>query len=339
MKVISVSEFLLDKSPLLDVRSPAEFESGHIPGAISFPLFSDTERAEVGTLYKQAGKEDAIKRGLEIIGPKMRAMIEQAESLESKSFRVHCWRGGMRSQSVAWLLETYGFDVQLLENGYKAYRHAINEFFGSELNLIVLGGYTGTKKTDILHVLKETGEQVIDLEGLAGHQGSSFGNIMSKTQPSTEHFHNLLYTSAKGFDKERPIWIEDESLMIGRCALPQSLYELKQRSPHIIIDLPIDERLDYLVSDYGKAEAALLIKATEGIRKRLGHEQADATIAFIQEGNMKEAARNVLGYYDKNYQYGRDKKKAEDLTMISFEGKTIHEMATTLKNTLYEHQA
>ncbi|NNK80697.1 MAG: tRNA 2-selenouridine(34) synthase MnmH, partial [Flavobacteriales bacterium] len=235
MKVVPTYDFFNDNTPLLDVRSPAEFTSGHILGAISFPLFTDVERADVGTLYKQMSREAAIKRGLELIGPKMVSMIEQAESLNSRTFRLYCWRGGMRSRSVAWLLETYGFNCQVLEGGYKSYRKTTNELIEDELKLIVLSGLTGTRKTAILKALKEKGEQVIDLENLAGHQGSSFGNLENTEQPSTEQFHNLIFDSCRNLDSNRPVWIEDESFMIGRCALPQSLYNLKESSPHIVL--------------------------------------------------------------------------------------------------------
>lgn len=336
MKVIQISEFLHESSPILDVRSPSEYADGHISSAISFPLFSDEERTEVGTLYKQGGKDVAVKRGLDLVGPKMRSLIEEAERLDSKNFRVHCWRGGMRSRSVAWLLETYGFTCIVLEGGYKSYRGAICDFFQAPLPLQVLSGYTGTKKTEILLALRKMGEQVIDLEGLADHQGSSFGNIMSRSQPSTEQFHNLLYESARQFDLGRPIWIEDESFMIGRCALPQGLYETKQKSPHFIIDLPLEERLDFLVSDYGNAEQELLIQATEGIRKKLGHKHANEAIELINEGRMKEAAQIILNYYDKHYQFARDKKDQSLLTEIHFEGRSVEEMAESLKEKLYE---
>jgi len=306
----SCPEFLSSNDPILDVRSPSEFASGHIPAALNFPLFSDEERAAVGTLYKNEGRETAIKKGLEFVGPKMRGFIEAAEKIGGTSFRMHCWRGGMRSQSMAWLLESYGFQVSLLKGGYKAYRSAMHDFFSQDLDLRVLTGHTGSQKTEILLAMRALGAQVLDLEGAAGHQGSSFGNVLSQGQPSTEHFHNLLYEEARYFDCSKPIWVEDESYMIGRVALVSSLYGIKEKSAHYHIQIPDEARLDHLVKGYGEVHKKGLISATEGIRKKLGNERADEAIGFIQEGRLREAAQIALHYYDKQYQRALDNKKA-----------------------------
>ena len=136
-----------------------EYVQGHIPWALSLPLFNDEERAKVGTLYKQQGKILSVQKGLEFVGPKLKGFTKFALKLNSPEILVHCWRGGMRSSSMAWLLETVGLKVYLLEGGYKGYRKLVQNSFSAPLNIILLGGYTGSGKTELLQLLKSSGEQ------------------------------------------------------------------------------------------------------------------------------------------------------------------------------------
>lgn len=287
--------------PVLDVRSPAEFSAGHIPGAVSFPLFSDEERAEVGTIYKQQDKQAAILRGLEIIGPKMADFVRKADQLNFQKLALYCWRGGMRSESMAWLLDQYGLDTIVLEGGYKAYRNELLAFFQEPMQLRVITGYTGSKKTLLLEELKRKREQVIDLEGLANHQGSSFGKYKTGFKPETEHFQNLLFEACRGFDLNKHIWVEDEGIRIGQVILVDALYRQMQKSPRYVIEINREERLDYLVEEYGKLSKAQLIEATLAIRKKLGFDHADEAIRLIGAGNLRAAASIILVYYDKKY--------------------------------------
>ena len=174
VRQIELDEFLnmAENCPILDVRSPAEFKHAHICGAYSLPLFSDEERKVVGTTYKQQNREDAIKAGLDYFGPKMKVMIEEVERLlasrnGAEAILVHCWRGGMRSAGVAWLLDLYGFKVFTLTGGYKSFRRYALELFNRHWPMRILGGYTGSGKTEILQKLCRLGEEVIDLEALA----------------------------------------------------------------------------------------------------------------------------------------------------------------------------
>jgi len=188
---------LVEGACVLDTRSPSEFLAGHLPGAISFPLFSDEERARVGTLYKQVGKQAAVDEGLALVGPKMRDLVTRARAMfEGQSSRrplvVHCWRGGMRSESVDWLLRTAGMPVQRCEGGYKACQAHMRHLLGKQRPYVVLGGMTGTAKTEVLRALAQQGARVIDLEGMAKHFGSAFGNLERHPQPTTEQFANDL---------------------------------------------------------------------------------------------------------------------------------------------------
>ena len=335
----TVSDFLkqVEGLPILDVRSPAEFEIGHIPSAISFPLFSNEERAVVGTLYKQEGRQPAIKKGLEIIGPKMVAFIEQAEQLKSSTLALYCWRGGMRSDSMAWLLERYGFQTILLEGGYKAYRNAMLDFFKQELPLRVIAGYTGSQKTRLLHILREKGEQVVDLEGMAGHQGSSFGNQKSESQPTTEQFQNQLFHFFRNTDLSRPIWIEDEDMRLGTVNMTEGLFRQINASPHVFIKVKKAQRIDFLVKDYGMLEKEKLIKATYYIRKRLGFDRAKKAIAHIEAGNLKPAVDIILNYYDRRYDKALERKAHLVKARLSIDTENLEALADELiKKTKHE---
>lgn len=311
MQRIVAKEFLNtpNEIPILDVRSPGEYATGHVPNAISFPLFSDDERAEIGTLYKQKGPQIATKKGLEIVGPKLVAFIEQAEAFGVSEFRMYCWRGGMRSQSMATLLESYGFKVLLLKDGYKGYRNFIIEYFRAKLPLKVITGYTGSKKTAFLYLLKEQGAQIIDIEGLANHQGSSFGNQKSKSQPTTEQFQNNLLDAFQKLDTNKTIYVEDENMRIGKVNMPEVFYQQKNNSPHIFIEIDKVERVEFLKEDYKNLSAEQLIQATEGISKKLGLELAAEAIECIKTGEGTRAATIILTYYDRQYHKSISNKK------------------------------
>ena len=236
--------------PVIDVRTPAEFEHGHIPGAFNVPLFSNEERVVVGTLYKQVGRDQAILKGLEYVGPKMKSIVTQCrEVMNTNEVIVHCWRGGMRSASVAWLLETTGTKAHTLTHGYKAYRRLAQEFFAKPYQLIVMGGKTGSGKTDILKEIALAGEQVIDLEGIAHHKGSAFGTIGEIPQATNEQFENNLFEALLKLDEHKSLWIEDESQSIGKNNVPQVLFHNIRNSNIIFIDVPKEIRVNRLVND------------------------------------------------------------------------------------------
>src|ERR1035437_281695 len=243
---VNIQEFLeLSKQhPILDVRSPGEYEYGHIPGANSLPLFSNEERAIVGTAYKQVNRESAVNKGLAFFAPKMKELVNNAKKLSSeKTFLVHCWRGGMRSSSVAWLLELYGFKVYLLRGGYKAFRRMALESFNEERNILILGGRTGSAKTLILKELANLGEQTIDLEQLAHHKGSTFGALGEKPQPTQETFENKLFFQLYKTEKSKTVWLEDQSNMIGSIAIPKPFFEKIRKGNTVFLDIPFEVRL------------------------------------------------------------------------------------------------
>ncbi len=302
---LAIDDFLEAPGLILDVRSPGEYEQGRVPGAISFPLFSNDERAQVGTCYKQKSREQAVELGFDLAGPKFGEMVRTAKKIApDKVVRVHCWRGGMRSEAIAWMLTLAGFETITLTGGYKAFRQWVRRTVATPKNIILLGGMTGTAKTDILHALKAQGEQVLDLEGYANHRGSSFGAVCLPPQPSTEQFENMLATEWQTFEGQRPIWVEAESRSVGSCRVPPELFEQMSNAAAIEITRPISERVALLVDIYGQANRDELVAATERIRKRLGGDRTQAAIAHIQSGDLASAVTITLDYYDRAYRYG-----------------------------------
>jgi len=301
---LPIAEFLTIPLPILDVRSPAEFEQGRIPGAISFPLFSNDERAEVGTCYKQEGRDAAVELGFAIAGPKFADFIQKAKAIApDRQVCVHCWRGGMRSGAIAWVLEMAGFQVTTLTGGYKAFRRWVLKTFEQERAIAILGGMTGTGKTDILYALAAQGEQILDLEGVAHHRGSSFGSLMLPPQPTNEQFENKLALELAQLNPQKRVWIEAESKSIGQCRVPNALFQQMDKAPIFEVVRPKSERLDLLVELYAQAPLDDLITATERIRKRLGGQRTQEAIALLQAHQFHAAFDHLLYYYDKTYEY------------------------------------
>ena len=313
VKQLDVLAFLEKAAEVLvfDVRSPSEFGHAHVPGAFSLPLFSDEERKVVGTSYKQISRKEAIKIGLDYFGPKMSAIVKQVESVlkerNQEAVLIHCWRGGMRSGAVAWLLDLYGFQVFTLKGGYKSFRTWVLQQFNTPFPLRVLGGFTGSGKTEILHAMKQMGETVIDLEALAGHKGSAFGNLGLEEQASVEYFENKLAIDLLKSENERAlngkkwIWIEAESQRIGQVFMPNSFFEQLHKAPTIFLEIPFEERLRFIIGHYGKFEKDKLISGIYRIRKRLGGLETKNAIGFLLEDQVSECFRILLSYYDRLY--------------------------------------
>ena len=346
---------------IVDVRSEGEYLHAHIPSAISLPLFNNEERKVVGTAYKQQSRKAAIKIGLDYFGSKMRPMVEEVERLveENKKLHatttdnivlVHCWRGGMRSGAVAWLLDLYGFKVYALAGGYKAFRNWVLQQFEVDYNFMILGGYTGSGKTYLLHELQKQGEHIIDLEQLANHKGSSFGNIGLPAQPSQEMFENMLavrlvdgcqMTNDSDEDSmlktgklqttnhklinpsSQRIWLEDESQRIGKVNIPVALWNTIRQKPVCFLDIDFEERLNHIVQEYGNCEKEKLVDAILRIQKRLGGLEMKTALNFLTEGDVKESFRILLKYYDKQYLKALNKRDASAPLITKFESKKV----------------
>lgn len=331
-EILATDAFLQHPGVILDVRSPGEYGEGHLPGAINFPLFTDEERAQVGTCYKHQGREAAVELGFAIAGPKFAQFIRSAQSLApSKSLRLHCWRGGMRSEAVAWVLSLAGFQVTLLQGGYKAFRRWVRHTLATAKPIQILGGMTGTGKTDVLQALITQGAQVLDLEDLANHRGSSYGALGMPPQPTTEQFENQIAILWDRFSPSTPVWIEAESRRIGLCRIPDELFLQMDVAPTVEITRSVDERLDGLVAVYGAMEPAGLIQATERIRKRLGGQRTQAAVDFLRQGDCKSAFAIILDYYDRTYRYDLERRQ-RTIPQWDVTGMSADAIATLLQN-------
>ncbi|MEJ7736300.1 MAG: tRNA 2-selenouridine(34) synthase MnmH [Chitinophagaceae bacterium] len=328
---------------VLDVRSPGEYKHAHIPGACNLPLFSDEERKVVGTAYKQQGREAAIKIGLDYFGVKMRGMVEAAEKItfarlpsaadnprgqdlhfNARTVLTHCWRGGMRSAAVAWLLDLYGFKVYTLNGGYKAFRHHVLETFKLPFRFNMMAGYTGSGKTSILYELARQGEAIIDLEALAQHRGSAFGGIGQPPQPSQEMFENRLALELRIYSPSgNCIWLEDESQRIGTVTIPPDIWEKMRRSNIYFLIIPAEARLNYISGEYGYLDKDKLGDAIRRIQKRLGGMEAKTAIEYLAGNNIKECFRVLLTYYDKYYGRSLLSRQKMNECLVHIEGQRI----------------
>ena len=252
-ETIDIDDYLKSPArPTIDVRSPGEFAAGHIPSAVNIPLFSDSERAEVGIAYKNRGRNHAIGLGLRLVGAKADDLLQSLSQFdEGEHVFIHCWRGGMRSEAFNWLACRTGLVATRIVGGYKAFRRAAHESFAQPRKLVILSGYTGVGKTALLQDLIAEGEQVIDLESLACHRGSAFGGIGQPSQPTVEQFENDLFQRWRLLDPRRPVWFEDESQSIGRVNLPLPLWKQMRAAPGIFAEADRESRIQLLVREYG----------------------------------------------------------------------------------------
>ncbi len=326
---------------MLDVRSPEEFARGHIPGAHNLPLFSDEERAAVGTLYKHQGRRAAVRRGLELVGPRLAVLAEQAAAFAGAdaNLRVHCWRGGLRSSSTAWLLETCDLPCTLLEGGYKGFRRWLRQGLAQPRPVVLLGGHTGSGKTEVLHALRVAGAQVLDLEGLAHHRGSSFGGLGQPRQPTTEQFENHIAMALQAVSPHRVLWIEAESVQVGCCRIPPELFQQMQQAPLVELRRPDHERLDHLLATYGPMPRQELTEATRRIGKRLGPQRTQQAVEAITAGNLRLACQLILNYYDRAYAHGlaRSLRRTVPLVSAGESTTTIAQRLLAMEPTLGDH--
>ncbi|MEM9943346.1 MAG: tRNA 2-selenouridine(34) synthase MnmH [Planctomycetota bacterium] len=322
---VSVDTFLqmATDHPLVDVRSPAEFKKAHIVGAMNIPLFDDDQRASVGRTYKHNGRETAVLKGLDLVGPRLKKLAKKLLELvrerpnHSNQILLHCWRGGMRSQSVAWLAEQVGLKAFVLDGGYKAFRKHVLKSFSNPMNLVVLSGLTGSGKTLTLNQLKQMGEQVVDLENLAHHRGSALGGIGLPEQPSVEHFENKLFDNIQKLNLAEKVWLEDESRKIGAATIPNDLLLQMKSAPAIFLKVPRHIRTEIVIDEYGKLPVDEICEAIQRITKRMGGQNTKAACKAMEAGDLSKCVQLLFNYYDKGYMNA--KQKLTDRNFVPFE--------------------
>lgn len=329
-KTIEIEEFLnLSKDlEIIDVRSPIEYNKGHIPNAHNVYLFSDEDRHKIGIVYKQHGKDKAILAGLDIIGPKMKRIVNKVHSITGdKKVLIYCWRGGMRSNSVSWLLNFCGFDVYLLSGGYKSFRNHVLKQFEIPKKINILGGKTGSAKTHILHEIKNLGEQIIDLEYLANHKGSAFGGYDKPNELTNEQFENLLAIELMKISDDKTIWIEDESRVIGNLSIPNKFWDTMRESPVYFLEVSTEQRITNILKDYGNYPKEKLIDSINKISKKLGGLETKNCIEFVQNGDLSSACEILLKYYDKLYLYSLTKRNHSNINNINIDTDNYYDNA------------
>lgn len=329
--IIYIPEFLTlrEKLPVVDVRSEGEFLQGHIPGAINIPILNDTERVEVGTTYKKQGQQEAIRAGFRLVGPRLLDIVDATQHVGSEII-VHCWRGGMRSANFCQFVGMAGVKTHQVRGGYKAYRQHALRLFERPVRFTVVAGLTGSGKTEMLYALRDAGEQVIDLEGLAHHKGSVFGGLGQKAQPTTEQFQNELFEQLHALDTSKRVWIEDESIAIGKIFLPPAFWDSMSASPIILVDVPKDVRIARLVKEYGDTDREGFALALKGITKKLGGQHYKEAADRLEQNDMAGAIDIILTYYDKAYGNGLSRKKDRIKAILPWDGRDLKSISDEL---------
>lgn len=307
--------------PVVDVRSQNEFAAGHISTAINIPLLNDEERIAVGTDYKQKGKEEAIRTGFRLVGPRIHQIVDAAKATaKDNELIVHCWRGGMRSSNFSQFVGMAGVNTHILKGGYKTYRQKAQEYFRRPYKIILISGCTGSGKTEVLLKLKEQSEQVVDLEGMANHKGSAFGGLMMPSQPTTEQFENNLFEQLNSFDILKPIWVEDESIAVGRVFLPTDFWTTMRLSAVVMLDVDKANRVQRLVKEYGCADQAQFLESMKRITKKLGGQHFKEAKEKLEQNEMHSVMEILLTYYDKAYTTSLKKRNPEVLGNVEWDG-------------------
>jgi tRNA 2-selenouridine synthase len=323
---------------LLDVRSESEFFQGRIPGAVNVPLLNDDARKEVGITYKQQGKNAAVEKGFELTGGKFHSFIKtikeylfrqpQTSDLKPQTVLLYCWRGGMRSRIMSWLLETAGIRTILLKGGYKTYRHWALEQIETGRKIMVLGGKTGNGKTFLLNQLKKSGEQILDLEAMANHRGSAFGAIGMEPQPRQEHFENLIAFELGRTNPSQILWIENESRKVGSLKIPDILFDRMLAAPLIEIVLQYEERINRIDDEYGKFPIEELKANTIKLERSLGGARMKEAVQLLDENKIRDWIKMMLEYYDKTYEFGLSLRKR--ITKIDFTPEDVDSTVTKI---------
>lgn len=294
---------------IIDVRAPVEFADDHIPGAINLPVLSNEERVIIGTLYKQESPFIARKKGAALVARNIATHIDTVLHDKPTDFTplIHCWRGGQRSHSFAQICSAIGWRSYVLKGGYKFYRRAVLaqlQTLPPTLNLIIIAGRTGSRKTDILTALAAKGAQVLDLEGLASHRGSLLGRVADTPQPSQRMFETAVNAELERFDQTKPVFVESESSRIGNVQLPAELWKQMTKAPQIPISAPREARAQYLLKGYAHLTEDItdLDKLIAGMTRRHGHERTSHWRSLIDANAWGELAYELLeAHYDPAY--------------------------------------
>ena len=325
-ETVPFSEGLLDTHCVVDVRTPLEFNEDHLPGAINVPLLSNDERVEIGILYKQAGPYPARIRGLELTASRFPTMVDEiAGTANGRPILAYCWRGGLRSQTVATILELTGHRVLQLKGGYKSFRHHVTTFFEAfhpPGSLVVIHGMTGIGKTDFIHTIDRNRYGIIDLEGLACHRGSAFGALgLSQEHLTQKRFETIVWDAFRQLPPGRPVIVEGESRRIGKLSLPGNLYDVMRSGIKVWCTATLETRVKRLIAEYGRPEYKEEMTIALGrIAKRLGGDVYKELLGALERWDMEAFMSGlVVRYYDKVYYKTRDWVEEFEISLEDYE--------------------
>lgn len=322
---------LTQQMPVIDTRSPAEYSHAAFPGAFNIPLLNNEERAIVGITYKQKGNQEAVIKGYDLVGHKFSHYIHTAlEIAPEKKIALYCWRGGLRSNIMSFVLGTAGFKVYLLTGGYKSFRNWVLKTLDTPQKINIIGGKTGSGKTKVLQCLKQLGAQIIDLEALAHHKGSAFGALGQATQPSVEMFENTLALQWNNLNPEEAVWLENESRLIGKVRVPQKIYETMRLSNDYDLQVNLEQRVKHIIDEYGSFEKPLLADCTKILEKKLGNLRMKQALEFLEKDDLEGWIKILLQYYDKTYLYGKETRQSNKVITVEANGKSDMEIAQEL---------
>jgi len=316
---------LIDTHLVVDARTPLEYEEDHIPGAINVPLLSNEERVEIGILHKEVGPHAARKRGLELTAHRFPDMVRDiAGAACGRPILVYCWRGGLRSKTVTTILGLTGHDAVQLTGGYRGFRNHVVSYFNPflpEMPLVVLHGMTGIGKTTLLQLLEKRGNSVVDLEGLACHRGSAFGQLGLVQSLTQKRFETILWDACRKAPSHLPLIVEGESERIGRVSLPGDFYQKMAAGIRVWGYASLETRVERLIEEYGlpcyKEEMGV---ALQRIRKKLGGAKCEELAGHLERWEMEPFMTGlVCDYYDKVYYKNRTWEADFNLEMEEFD--------------------
>ena len=317
--------------PVIDVRSPGEYAHAHFPNAQNLPLLNNEERSIVGTTDENEGNQTAVIKGYELVGHKFADYIKQGIKIApNKKINVYCWRGGLRSNIMAFVLHTAGFEVNLLQGGYKKYRHWVLEILEQPKQIKIIGGKTGSGKTYVLHELEKLNQQTIDLEGLAHHKGSAFGSLGQAPQPTIEMFENNLAMQWAKVDLNRVLWLENESRMIGTVRVPPKIYEAMRQATVYDLQVSLEHRIAHIAQEYGTFEKQHLADCTKKLEKKMGNLRMQQALDFLFNNELHAWIFMLLEYYDKAYLHSKEQRNPESVNYVNITSTSFQEIAKIL---------
>jgi tRNA 2-selenouridine synthase len=323
---------------IIDVRSPAEWAEDHVPGAVNLPVLDDAERAQVGTVYVQESRFLARRMGAALVARNAARHLEGYLADKPAGYRplVYCWRGGQRSGSFALILGQIGWQVRVLEGGWRAWRRLVVQALYDRpfpVPVQLLDGDTGTAKTELLARIAALGGQVIDLEGLARHRGSIFGPMPGQDQPAQKAFESALALAVSRLDPTRPVWIEAESARIGNLRLPPALWQAMVAAPRVQVQAPLPVRARFLASAYGDLtrDAARLAGQIVGLSALHPRDRIAVWLALADAGQFEALAESLMrDHYDPLYARLRNRPGKAPAALVqaeTLEGNALDDLA------------